>query len=227
MSLETRTALSVIEDWLAPLQGLRLLDIGCGRGGLARTLAVRGAEVTGLEPDPGALSEARAGVPEARFEAGVAQALPFADGAFDVALFSNSLHHVPPDAMDAALTEALRVARKAILVIEPLAEGPFFEAMQPIEDETALRQAAQEALSACLLSGRARQVHALDFEEPRSFPHVDAFLAKVVAADPARTETAQRLRPEVEALMQRWGVRTPEGFSLPQPHRAVLLSPAP
>lgn len=227
MSRETHTALSVICDWLAPLPGLRLLDIGCGRGGLARALAAWGAQVTGLEPDAGALAEARASVPEARFVEGLAEALPFADGSFDMALFSNSLHHVPPDAMDAALAEALRVARRAVLVIEPLAEGAFFEAMRPIEDETALRQAAQDALARLVDGGRVQPLRRLDFDEPRTFRDGDAFLAKVIAADPARAEAARCLRPEVEALMRRWGAPTPEGIFLPQPHRAILLSPTP
>lgn len=220
------SALSLACDWLAPLAGLRVLDIGCGRGALARALTAWGAQVTGLEPDPAACAEARTSLPEGTFVEGVAQALPFADGAFDAAIFSNSLHHVPPPFMRAALEEAMRVATR-VLVIEPLADGPFFEVMRPIEDETTLRHAAQAALDGVVQSGTARILRSLDFSEPRVFPDVDAFLAKVVAADPARAETAHRLRCRVAALMDLWGTPVEGDLALPQPHRAVQLQAMP
>jgi 2-polyprenyl-3-methyl-5-hydroxy-6-metoxy-1,4-benzoquinol methylase len=37
---------------LGEVEGIRILDAGCGRGYLARMLAVRGARVTGIEPAP-------------------------------------------------------------------------------------------------------------------------------------------------------------------------------
>jgi ubiquinone/menaquinone biosynthesis C-methylase UbiE len=80
-------------------------------------------------------------VPAASFERACAEALPFNDGIFDAVVVVNTLHHVPLGAMDQSLAEAARVTRLSglLIVIEPLAEGTFFEALRMIEDETAVR----------------------------------------------------------------------------------------
>ena len=39
-------------DLLGPIDGLRVLEVGCGDGMLAAALSRLGAGVTGLEPDP-------------------------------------------------------------------------------------------------------------------------------------------------------------------------------
>lgn len=216
--------LALIADWLSPLAGRRVLDVGCGSGALARDLAALGARVSGVDPLAEAVAAARVLVPEGAFMEAGAEALPFADGAFDAAVLLNSFHHVPPALMSAALDEAMRVTRGPVLVVEPLAEGPFFEVMRPVEDETDIRRAAQAVIAGHVTQGRARLVRAHEFDDVRRFADVDAFLAKVVAVDPARAEAARALRGEVEALMARWG--RPEGAAirLDQPHRAVLLA---
>lgn len=220
------TALEVIEDWLGPLAGTSILDIGCGHGALARALTARGARVHGIDPGAEAIAAARAAVPEASFTEAGAEALPFADASFDAAIFLNSLHHVPGELMAAALGAALRVSRGPVLVVEPLAEGSYFEVLRPVEDETAIRALAQEALSACLARDAARLVRRLDYDDVRHVAGVDGFLARAVAVDPARRDAAERHRAAVEAQLARWGVAEAEGIRLAQPHRALLLARA-
>ena len=106
--------LAALESVVPSLAGVRILDVGCGSGGLARLLAEEGAEVTGIDPNLEALTAARTLAPAARFEEASAEALPFEDAAFDVVLVVNALHHVPLDAMDRALAQAARVARPAV-----------------------------------------------------------------------------------------------------------------
>ena len=220
------TALEVIEDWLGPLAGKSILDIGCGHGALARALTVRGARVHGIDPGAEAIAAARAAVPEASFTEAGAEALPFADASFDAAIFLNSLHHVPGELMADALGAALRVSRGPVLVVEPLAEGSYFEVLRPVEDETAIRALAQEALAACLAGGAARLARRLDYDDVRHVNGVDGFLARAVAVDPARRDAAERHRDSVAALLARWGVAEAEGIRLAQPHRALLLTRA-
>ncbi|MFG1394817.1 class I SAM-dependent methyltransferase [Xanthobacter agilis] len=217
------SALALIEDWLGPLAGRLFLDVGCGRGALAKALTARGAQVVGIDPATDAIEAARAAVPEARFDVGGAEALPYPSGSFDAVLLLNSFHHVPQHLMAAALAQALRVGRGPLLVIEPLAEGPFFEAMRPVEDETVIRHAAQAAIADFVAQGRASILRDHVFDDVRRFSGVDAFLDKIVAVDPARAEAARRLRGEVAALMARWGTPEEGGVRLVQPHRAVLL----
>ena len=68
----------------------RVLDIGCGSGNTAMAAARRRAEVTGVDPVGKLLATAqeRALVDklEIQWHEGTAEALPFADGSFDLAL---------------------------------------------------------------------------------------------------------------------------------------------
>ncbi len=177
-------------DELLQVGGRDVLDVGCGEGWLARRLASAGARVVGLDPSADALGRARGGEhPDAsvRYVEGAAEALPFADASFDVVVFFNSLHHVSADSMDAALAEAARVLRRdgLLYVQEPAARGPAFELLRPVNDETPVRRAAQQALERAL-EGRFVErvgrdvvlaVRHRDFEELRTH---------TINVDPAR-----------------------------------------
>jgi len=96
--------------------GERILDVGGGPGHLARALAEdpRGPPRLYMlaDPDPLLVSMAPRG---AWIEAviGVGEALPLRGDAFDVAVFHDSLHHIPSPG--AALREAARVARCVLI----------------------------------------------------------------------------------------------------------------
>ena len=73
-----------------------IIDIGAGSGRLSLLLARGARSVLGVDPDAGAIREARraaraAGARNVSFRVGPAQALGAADGSFDLALFSWSL----------------------------------------------------------------------------------------------------------------------------------------
>src|SRR5579859_5720648 len=82
-------------DALAPVEGRRVVDVGCGAGALVRALTRRGAEGTGIEIDERALAPALAAAPVAaeRYRLGRAEALPLADRSVERVIFFNSLHH--------------------------------------------------------------------------------------------------------------------------------------
>lgn len=77
----------LILDLLGPVNGLHILDVGCGDGALASTLARRGAQMTGLDTDPRMLAaahrRARIDSVELKLVQGQAEAPPFSNGAFD------------------------------------------------------------------------------------------------------------------------------------------------
>jgi len=77
--------------------GDRVLDIGCGYGAVARSIAhaVRDAEVTGIDIEPGNVAQAQAAVNPANLnfvEGDATQAFP--DGRWDVVVLSNVLEHI-------------------------------------------------------------------------------------------------------------------------------------
>jgi acyl transferase domain-containing protein/SAM-dependent methyltransferase len=92
------------------LQGQRVLDVGCGRGGTVALLIERfGADATGVDLAPEAVAFCRRTHrhPAARFEVGDAEHLPFEDGCFDVVTNIESSHTYP--GLRAFFTEARRV----------------------------------------------------------------------------------------------------------------------
>ncbi|MFF1381625.1 class I SAM-dependent methyltransferase [Streptomyces sp. NPDC058308] len=81
----------------------RLIDVGCGPGTLALTLAPLFGEVVGLDPDPEMIAEAGRGAVErgvaarARWVRARAEELPAGLGTFTVAVFAQSFHWMDRD----------------------------------------------------------------------------------------------------------------------------------
>lgn len=196
-----------------------VLDIGCGSGALAKSLARDGFRMTGIDPNAAAIAEANARVPGATFLTAGAEALPFARATFDAAIFLNSLHHVPVPAMQPALQEALRVLRPGgeVIIVEPLAKGSFFEVMRPVEDETEIREAAQSAIDRLLAQALATGPAPVIYERATPMADLEAFIDYLAAVDPARRALAETLRPELARRFAANVVNGPDGQALVQP----------
>lgn len=104
---------------LPPVDGLRVLEIGCGRGGFSRFLASRGAELVAADFSPAAVDMARRALPEGgASEAMVAdiEAIPFDRGSFDLVVSLDTIEHVPnPTRAVAELVRVLRPGGKLVL----------------------------------------------------------------------------------------------------------------
>jgi SAM-dependent methyltransferase len=94
---------------LGPLDGVRLIDVGCGVGLLIREAAERGAWIAGVDTADELLEVARWALPDADLRVGVPGALPYDNGRFDVATACNTLCYSPD--LPAALRELIRVVR--------------------------------------------------------------------------------------------------------------------
>jgi ubiquinone/menaquinone biosynthesis C-methylase UbiE len=204
-----------------------VLDVGCGEGGLVRWLATSGARAVGLDPLAVALERARSHAkdgPPVRYVQGGAEALPFDAASFDVVVFFNSLHHVPEDSMDASLTEAARVLRAGGLayVQEPLPAGALFDLMRPVEDETRVRGAAQQAVARAL-EGTFVELAQREGVIVMRLDDFDAFRNLMVSVDPARAAALDEQGSSLRDAFERLGRPCPGGYEFDQPFRAILL----
>lgn len=220
-TLPAGDTVDILGGLLAPLQGRRILDIGCGRGSLLQALAERGASVAGLDPDEAMLEVAQTLVPKAVLKQGCAQLLPFGDTSMHAAIFLNSLHHIPIPDMLLALEEAARVVGKggSVIVVEPLSEGSFFDALRLIEDETEVRQAAQDAIVRARRLGIVSEIRQIEYDRIETFADAEAFLERAVVIDPAREERAQAARGKLLARFEALSDHDKGGYVLHQPLR--------
>lgn len=204
--------------------GKTIVDVGCGDGAIVRHLARSGANAIGIEVSDAQLERARAKpAGDETYRVGRGESLPFADGSVDVVLYLNSLHHLPPAVMEDALAEAARVLKKGgqLIAVEPLAEGNYFEAMRPIEDETEICSLAY----ATLLKGRSDLTAEgeLIYETIVRLRDADHFLQAVTAPDPARRERLPQVEAELRKNFQAYAQRDAEGPFLSAPMRRNLF----
>jgi SAM-dependent methyltransferase len=96
-------------DALGQLQGVRLLDVGCGSGLALRCAADRGATVSGVDASAPLLEVARQRVPAADLRTGEIEELPQDDGGFDIVTANNSIQYAVDPVQ--AVAELARVAR--------------------------------------------------------------------------------------------------------------------
>ena len=111
----------VIADFLSPVTGTTVLDVGTGTGRAAIALARRGATVTGIDASAEMLAVARRRATEAgatvTFLQGDAHGLSVPDRAFDAVICLRVLMHTPD--WRRSLGELCRVARHRVVLDYP------------------------------------------------------------------------------------------------------------
>ena len=146
---ETLHTVSLVLPHVGP--GASVLDIGCGEGWVADEIARRGAtEVATVD------------VVDIRRARGLAFSLydgvhlPFADECFDVVMLNFVLHHVPDQSKVALLTEAVRVARRTVFILEDTPTTPLDRFVSRRHGEAYRRKIASEAPFGFLTSNEWR-----------------------------------------------------------------------
>ncbi|MEZ5635738.1 MAG: class I SAM-dependent methyltransferase [Burkholderiaceae bacterium] len=228
----TETTLDLIDDEIdilasvVPLDGQRIIELGCGAAKLARALLLchPDSRVTGVEVDARQhaknLAAPQAGL---RFVAGVAQDIPCDDDAFDLALMLKSLHHVPMPAMAQALAEVARVVRPGghCYISEPVFDGALNHIIRLYNDEQVVRAAAQAAIDAALATGMWTQAAERHFAVPSRFDDFDAFEQRMIR------QTYADHRPDAATMAEvrrRFEARCgPDGAVFEQPMHVRLL----
>jgi SAM-dependent methyltransferase len=129
-------------EWCRPQPGWRALDVGAGPAVLSGALVGLVAEAVALDPSQALLGHAPAGV---RTVLGSAEAMPFADGEFDLVTIVNSLHHVADPAR--TLDEMARVLAPAgVIVVQDYLADPDPERAERWETIERLRDPDHRSL---------------------------------------------------------------------------------
>jgi len=100
----------------------RVLDVGCGAGGLAGALVAAGIpEVWGIDPSPYVLREAARRHPDVRLVQGVVESNGFPSAHFDGAGACFVFHELPPAVGDTALAALRRILAPGapLVFVEP------------------------------------------------------------------------------------------------------------
>jgi SAM-dependent methyltransferase len=142
-----------------PVEGGRLLELGCGRAEttrrIAEKLSVREVIATEVDRVQHEKNLRITDLPKVIFRLGGVEAIEQPDGSIDAVIMLKSLHHVPPHLLTQGLREVHRVLRPGGIAYfsEPLYAGDFNEIMRLFHDERAVRENAFEALRAAVDEG--------------------------------------------------------------------------
>jgi SAM-dependent methyltransferase len=170
---------------LVELNDLDIVELGCGAAQLARQLVATrpGCRVTALEVDMRQHAKnLQQPQPGLTFIDAGAQAIPFEDERFQLALMLKSLHHVPQPLLDQALAEVHRVLRPGacLYVSEPVYAGALNDVVRLFHDEREVRAAAQAALDRALAGHRWEAAGEVHFDMPVHFADFADFERRMV-----------------------------------------------
>ncbi|MDF1662680.1 MAG: class I SAM-dependent methyltransferase, partial [Planctomycetota bacterium] len=176
--------ITVINEVLS-LDSKTILELGCGRAELTRIIASGGHDrkVIALEVDEiqHRLNLKIDDLPNVRFDLGGAEAILLDDSSVDVVFMFKSLHHVPVDLMDQALSELARVLKPGgyAYISEPIFRGSLNEVIRIFHDESKVRHGAFEAIRRAVESGLLTLKQEIFFQAPRRFQDFSAFEKRV------------------------------------------------
>ncbi len=214
-----------IIDELLPLEGARVLELGCGKAEKTRLIAQKAAVVLALEVDEIQLAKNRAikELPNVSFEHGGAEKIPAADSSFDYVLMFKSLHHVQAELMDDAFSEIRRVLKPGGIayISEPIYAGDFNEILRLFHDEKVVREAAFAAEVRAVSTRRLALVTQKFFLQPMHFESFSQFEEHVLKV----THTDHKLSPELfeEVRLKFNKHMTSDGANFSMPLRVDLL----
>ena len=197
-----------------------LLDVGCGPGLAAQTMAKKFGKIAGVDASAPFIEIARARVPSGDFRVAEMETLPHADGSFDVVTGFNAFQYAASPVQ--ALREARRVARAdGIIVIAvwglpetcdaaghlkalgplmppppPGAPGPF-----ALSDETKLKAFATDA--------GLTPLAVVDVQCPWIYHDLETALRGLLSAGPVeraiRASSIERVRDAVAEAIAPYG----------------------
>jgi SAM-dependent methyltransferase len=211
-----------------PVDGGRLLELGCGRAlttrRIAEELPVREVIATEVDRVQHEKNLRVADLPKVTFRLGGVEAIAEADGSIDAVIMLKSLHHVPRHLLRQGLMEIHRVLRPGGIAYfsEPLYAGDFNEILRLFNDEKAVRENAFEALRAAVDEGLFLLEDEVFFDSISRFQGFEEFEERILGATHTEFAIDETLHARIrDRFMQHVG---PDGVAeFRNPNRADLL----
>ena len=209
------------------LEGAQVIDIGCGEGWLTQLMAPETRRVIGIDPSVTALERANAAKKTTNelFLLASADHLPLDSGWADIAIYYNSLHHVPAALQRKALKETVRVLADGglLCVVEPVASGSAYELFKPVDDETAVYAATYKLILEAVSSNVFQQELEELFIDGYTYRDFEQFLDNVKVVDERRGVELPELEGMLRERFNRLGEAVKGGRRYDQIHRLSLL----
>jgi len=212
---------------LLPLDGARLLELGCGAAEKTRQIVeqsdvreIVAAEVDQVQHQKNLRLD---DLPQVSFKTYGAEAVDEPDSSFDCVLMFKSLHHVPLPVLDTALAEIARVLKPGGLayISEPVFAGEFNEIIRLFHDESLVRREAFEAVRRAVAGGVLELADERFFSNRirlQSFSQFEQGILNVTHTEHNVTpELLERVRAKFESY------RGPDGYVFEIPNRVDLL----
>jgi ubiquinone/menaquinone biosynthesis C-methylase UbiE len=173
--------LDLIVDWAAGSQ--TALDVATGGGHVARRLREAGLEVVSADPAPGMQPDVICR----------AEDLPFADGAFDLAVTRIAPHHF--EDLAAAVAELARVSRELVVVEDTLYVSEQVEEAEKLRDPTHVRSYSEAEWRSYLEAAglEVEQVEAFEKRHP-----LEEWLARSGTPDKDAERVKELLADQIE-----------------------------
>jgi len=217
------------EIWheLLTLNDADILELGCGTAELTHQIAASGTgcRVTAMEVDD--IQHAKnlqiTDLPNVRFVAGGAEAIPAEDASFDTVLMFKSMHHVPLDKMNTAMNEIRRVLKPGghAYISEPIFAGNFNEILRMFHDEEQVRKAAFATVKKAVEDGRFIVADEVFFLSPMRFSDFSEFEEKVIGATHSNHQLSDDVYRQVKKAFA--AKMTDDGAHFLQPMRVDVL----
>lgn len=192
----------LMED-MGDLNGLNVLDYGCGSGWLSTYLAQRGANVEGFDISAKlvelAMKRAQVnGVGErVRLERMIAEDLKFPDGHFDRVVGISILHHIALEEGSRELHRVLKPGGKAFF-IEPLGESTL-----------------QNALRSYVFRYHHGHIRTVDAEHPLTYKDIQAFGARFARTSWKESQLTEMVARVTGDTITKWlGMRAVDSMLL-------------
>ena len=210
-----------------PLNGSRVLDIGCGEGWLTQLVASESESVIGIDPSDKAIERASAATSStnATYLLASANDLPVEDSWADIVIYYNSLHHVPMELQPKAVKETARVLVRGglLMIVEPLASGSAYELFQPVEDEAAVYDSALQLILGLAAGEEFEQDLEELFIDSYVYASFEEFLDHVLVVDAQRKTIVRGLEEDLRNRFEYLGDPVEGGRSYDQVQRLNLL----